>query len=104
MIVYISIGNSDDKLTQAEWARFLLDVDDAISDGAITVHGRWYSAPRSAYQNACWCAEFHEPDAWHPKMALQALAATYRQDSIAWAEATTEFLTLGQPEVTDGRN
>lgn len=31
MIVYISIGNSDDKLTQAEWSQFLAEVRSKIN-------------------------------------------------------------------------
>jgi hypothetical protein len=93
MIVYISIGNSDDKLPQKDWAAFVQDVHDTITDGTLKIHGQWFSAPTSAYQNACWCAEVHDPDAWSLKTGLADLAVAYMQDSIAWAEApTTEFL------------
>jgi hypothetical protein len=100
VIVYISIGNSDDKLTQADWSSFVLDVDRAFEaavryEGA-RVHGRWYSLPHDEpWQNACWCAEWHD-DLGHVATALKRTLATiaraYRQDSIAWAEATTEFI------------
>lgn len=98
--VYISIGNSDDKLSQADWSSYALDVDRAFEasvryEGA-RVHGRWYSLPTAAWQNACWCAEWHEDlayvvDALRRKLA--SIARDYRQDSIAWAEApVTEFI------------
>lgn len=93
MIVYISISNSDDKLSQADWAGFFGDTHDAINDAAITVHGEWLSASASPYQNACWCVELHDPDAFALAGELGRLAAVYGQDSIAWAEvAKTEFL------------
>lgn len=101
MIVYISIGNSDDKLSQADWSAFVRDVDnyvDFVCDGgAATVHGRWFSASDAAYQNACWCVAFVDDDHLGSRAGwlrdnLPALAKTYRQDSIAWAEATTEFI------------
>jgi hypothetical protein len=42
MIVYVSIGNSDDKLTQREWSMFCLAVDEALS--LTPKHGVWFSA------------------------------------------------------------
>jgi len=99
MIVYISIGNSDDKLSQADWSSFVLDVDRAF-DAAVRyegarVHGRWYSLPHEPWQNACWCAEWHA-DLVHTveglKRKLAAIARSYRQDSIAWSVAETEFI------------
>ena len=96
MIVYVSIGNSDDKLTQQEWARFLAAMWHALHHAAdTTVHGEWHSSPTAAYQNACWCLEFaHDGNARAFKAQLRHFAATFRQDSIAWAEApSTEFIT-----------
>lgn len=94
MIVYVSIGNSDDKLTQSEWAQFVSRTTSLV-EGAALIHGRWLSEPSSAYQNACWCIDVHdEPNGveWL-RGALARLAADFRQDSIAWAEApVTEFL------------
>lgn len=97
--IYISIGNSDDKLSQADWSSFVLDVDRAFNSAVqfegAWVHGRWYSRPDEPWQNACWCAEWHD-DLAHVvaalKRTLASIARTYRQDSIAWAEATTEFI------------
>jgi hypothetical protein len=97
--VYITIGNSDDKLSQADWASFVLDVDRAFQSAVqfegAWVHGRWFSRPDEPWQNACWCAEWHE-DLRHVVDALQrklaSIARAYRQDSIAWAEAQTTFI------------
>lgn len=44
MIVYVSIGNSDDKLTQESWADFIEAVDDNLP---IKRHGVWFSAATS---------------------------------------------------------
>jgi hypothetical protein len=97
--IFISIGNSDDKLSQADWSSYVLDVDRAFEasvryEGA-RVHGRWYSRPDEPWQNACWCAEWHDDlaevvDALRRKLAT--IARTYRHDSIAWAEAQTTFI------------
>lgn len=103
MIVYISIGNSDDKLSQAQWAEFVTHVDIAllaqseVPDSAISArHGNWRSLPDDPWQNACWCID-HDNTIADPeelKAELADLARSFGQDSIAWAEApTTEFLT-----------
>lgn len=94
MIVYISIGNSDDKLSQERWAAFVQDVHDAVNDWSAAIHGAWHSEARSPYQNACWCAEFVGADAEPLKVTLASYARDYGQDSIAWAVApSTEFLS-----------
>jgi hypothetical protein len=101
--VYISIGNSDDKLSQTDWSSYVLDVDRAFEaavryEGA-RVHGRWYSLPTEPWQNACWCAEWHEDLALVVealRRKLQRVAADYQQESIAWAVAETEFIRPGE--------
>lgn len=91
--VYISIGNSDDKLTQQEWATFYRSVNLTIREYLTVVHGQWVSEPASAWQNACWCIEIIDRHAEELKSRLRECAAQYRQDSIAWAEvAITKFL------------
>lgn len=95
MIVYVSIGNSDDKLTQREWAMFVGAVHDLFHRNVdrhdVTVHGRWLSEPSTPWQNACWCVEFTDPEPF--KSALGRLAVQFGQDCIAWAEVKdTEFL------------
>jgi len=99
VIVYVSIGNSDDRLTQRQWSDFVLVVDQALTGAAArghaTVHGSWRSLPDAPWQNACWCIEFEaEQVAVEPLRELLAdVAGDYHQDSIAWAEVkTTEFL------------
>jgi len=96
MTVYVSIGNSDDKLTQREWCSFVAEVEEEIEALARQIHGMWFSRPDAAWQNACWC--FEPPaDTRELKEDLAGIASLYRQDSIAWAEATTTFLKEPQP-------
>ncbi|MEV4846118.1 hypothetical protein AB0K20_23235 [Micromonospora matsumotoense] len=98
-VVYISIGNSDDKLSQADWHRYYTEVAQAVQRAASAtlgqLHGQWVSEPASAWQNACWALQLPVDVASieHLKMRLAELAADFRQDSIAWAVATdTEFI------------
>jgi len=93
MIVYVSIGNTDDKLSQKDWALFQIDLQRLLHDAGGMFHGEWYSNPNSIYQNACICLEL--VDGLEPglKIRLAQLAKKYRQESIAWAEVpATEFL------------
>lgn len=91
--VYISIGNSDDKLPQSEWAEFVYEVG-IVANAGQRKHGQWVSPSTYPFQNACWCIEVLPTHVDTLKAELRKLAAKYRQDSIAWAEApTTEFLT-----------
>jgi len=98
VIVYISIGNSDDKLTQQEWSDFVIETDILLHPGApgtpvLARHGNWRSRVDDPWQNACWCVEIKEGYADVLRAALRHQARQHRQDSIAWAECpNTEFL------------
>lgn len=98
-VAYISIGNSDDKLTQADWHRYYCSVSLAIQRAGTlvgaAVHGQWVSEPASAWQNACWALQLPSDAASVEmlKAKLAGLAGEFRQDSIAWALApVTEFI------------
>lgn len=94
MIAYVSIGNSDDKLSQQQWAAFHLEVGYTLNNAGALFHGEFMSVSTSMFQNACWCIELHEATAPSLKARLAALTTKYGQDSIAWAEAPhTEFLS-----------
>ncbi|MEU8371196.1 hypothetical protein [Micromonospora tulbaghiae] len=90
--VYISIGNSDDKLTQNEWAHFVEDVRQALRNFALAQHGEWFSATDSPWQNAVWCAEVRDVMIADLRNRLAATAKAYRQDSIAWAVADVDLV------------
>jgi hypothetical protein len=53
-IVYVSIGNSDDRLSQSHWSGFAREVQAVVRRHAKAVVGEWYSLPDSPYQNACF--------------------------------------------------
>lgn len=91
--VYLSIGNSDDKLSQLEWAKFITRIRADIVNHASQLHGAWFSAPDSTWQNACWCLEFaSEADMKRAREAAITIRRQYRQDSVAWAVAEPEFI------------
>ena len=89
--VYVSIGNSDDKLTQRQWCEFVAEVENVLTGHDVRMHGAWFSRPDAMWQNACWL--FDAPA--NPRRMqdeLINLADEYGQDSIAWSNAETTFL------------
>lgn len=91
--VYVSIGNSDDKLPQREWAKFITDLNYAVSIHAREVYGQWFSEPAAPFQNMVTAFLLHVDEVGPLQRKLAKLRALYRQDSIAWAKAErTEFI------------
>ncbi len=118
-VVYIGIGNSDDKLSQVQWARFVQATRDAIrrfcaagladddgeppESGGPQMVGDWLSHADSPWQNAC--IAFTVPNDTDPdlvrelKETLGRLAYRFQQDGIAWAHAAqTGYLSTARPE------
>lgn len=96
LTVYVSIGNSDNKLTRAEWAEFYRLTAELLAPATgftTAIHGAWHSLPAQPWENACWCVEIQRPSAIEAvQVGLQALADKYRQDWIAWAVAATTVI------------
>lgn len=91
MIVYMSIGNSDNKLSQLDWSDFAAKFESEIRNWADEVFGVWYSHSTSEWQNMCVAANLREPES--VKHKLRELRDEYDQESIAWAEVpNTEFI------------
>lgn len=98
-VAYISIGNSDDKLTQAKWSAYVGNVGfvvlraSELPGGAL--HGFWLSETSSQWQNACWALQLptNAASVEHIKYRLAEVAGQFDQDSVAWALAPeTEFI------------
>lgn len=94
MTLAILIGNSDDKLTQKNWVRYVQDVGICVARFSMTIHHHGHSNTVSIWQNACWVFEFDAPGAKVDDMKelLRKIAKRFKQDSIALVEGKTEFL------------
>jgi hypothetical protein len=91
--VYISIGNSDDKLSQVEWSKFVVGISAEVVSLATQTHGAWFSHPAVPWQNACWCVEFaSEAQEMTAKETAAEIGRRFGQESVAWATAQTEFI------------
>ena len=89
--VTLQIGNSDDKLTQLEWATFIARVKDLLEETAGTVvHFFGCSYGIECWQNACWVFETENPI--QICVEMKKLREKYKQDSVAWTEGGTAFI------------
>lgn len=93
MVVTLQIGNTDNRLTQQEWAAFVEEVNAEVDRSNPSVH--FFGAPptTASWQNAAWVAE-----AWNLeslagfKDRLTAIRKKYRQESVAFTIGQTEFI------------
>ena len=92
--IFIAIGNSDDKLTQVEWAHFCHQLRHGeVSDFFLEVYGTWYSQGNDPWQNMCICADVYVKDLDEVRYRLRKLAKDYRQNSIALTIGSAEFIS-----------
>lgn len=91
LTVVIQIDNSDDKLSQREWAQFCIKTNRLVRSHG-TIHFTGFSIPAASYQNAGWVVEAHAADVASLVDGLRGLADEFRQDSIAITTGETEFV------------
>lgn len=91
--LYISIGNSDDKLTQKEWSEYCAELLFIVESGMMErTYGVWYSAPDSKFQSMCVAVECPQERVMDLRFHLSELCKKYRQDSIALSYGQTTLL------------
>jgi len=86
----VQIGNSDNKLSQSDWSKFVKDVDGALSN--YDIHFRGGSPFDCEWQNACWVVALHEDFCDNVRMYLLDIRERYNQDSIAVVFGDVEFI------------
>lgn len=101
-LVYVTVGNTDDKLTQVRWSAFVTAVHKVLQDsidwggegqGGAWI-GAWFSGSSAPWQNAIWAVEYIDPKAAGRAQAqLMLLAGEYDQDAIAWTYGITTMLS-----------
>jgi hypothetical protein len=80
MYIVVSIGNSDDRLTQKEWNKFVEDVIDAVAR-AGKVHFFGGASTFAPWQNVAWIAEVKPKDMDSLTATIQHIRERYKQDS-----------------------
>ncbi len=91
----VSIGNSDDKLSQSRWSKFQAATHEAVTRVCDRIHARTHSLPDQPWQNAVWVIEMDGSQTYWLIQDLERLCRVYEQDSIA--------LTLGNTALIDGK-
>lgn len=91
--ITIQVGNSDNKLSQAQWADFCNIIQSEIVISGGIIH---FSAPSvgwANWQNAAWVFEIeNDPRLSLLKQSISVIGKANQQDSVAWTEGITEFV------------
>lgn len=90
--IFVTIGNSDNKLTQQEWSDFCGGVDECVRAFAQEMFGEFYAVPNAPWQNACWSFSVDASVTLAMQTNLRALASDFEQDSILWTVGELTFL------------
>lgn len=90
--VTIQIGNSDNKLSQQDWAAFVKIVDSLVNGFAEKVY--FFGAPPNyaEWQNAAWVFSMDDDLKEKLKEKLTGRRKSYMQDAISWTEGNTIFI------------
>ena len=88
----ILIGNSDNKLSQQNWAQFCISMGSSIRHHAARLHFYGLSNPDSEYQTACWVVEIEDKDLDSLIKSIAMKRSMYEQDSIAVIYGQTQFI------------
>ncbi len=91
----VLIGNTDNKLTQQEWAEFCERVRQILRLYADQTQFVGFSPTDSPFQNACYVITLRD-DAVESELIrfFRACCAIYRQDSICAMVAEPKFIGL----------
>jgi hypothetical protein len=92
LLISVQAGNSDNKLTQQEWAEFVSELG-----GILAVHeiGRHFFGGSEAYapwQNVCWVCEMNPESLESLRGQLRQSRMHYRQTSVCLLVGKAEFV------------
>lgn len=90
--VTIQIGNSDDRLSQAEWSEFVHQVSEAVARHAARIHFAGFSPAAAKWQNAAFVIECDDSAALAIKSAVVGIRMLFKQFGVAWTEGSTLFV------------
>lgn len=88
----VQIGNSDNKLTQTEWAHFVAEVKKIIRNLSCRIHFQGGSDWDAPWQNACWVCDVDKVAKRELVLQLSNCRKSFRQESIALTWGDTDLL------------
>jgi len=92
LTVTIQLGNSDDRLTQAEWSDFVSTTSAVVSPYILQRHFAGGSSWDAPWQNACLVCEVQESRRASLEQALVECRKRFKQQSVAVTWGWTKFL------------
>lgn len=90
--VTIQIGNTDDKLPQDEWAKFIRETRGVVGKHCGQVHFDGGSSFDAPWQNVCIVAEVQDIDKTPLCDALGDVRSKFYQDSVAVTFGETKMV------------
>lgn len=95
MTVAIMIGNSDDKLGQAEWAQFCMEVSVMVQEKSDQLYFSGGSDSRAPFQNSCVVfLPKEEVTVDEIEDEMDRLRKHYKQDSVAMLVGTSYLVGI----------
>lgn len=90
--VTIQVGNTDDKLAQADWAQYVMSVKGAVFDACKELH--FFGGPTNyeRWQNVAWVITIEDERLAALRRALTDVRQCFEQDSVAITVGDTEFI------------
>lgn len=92
ILVYISVSNTDQRLTLRQWSEFVAETELTVKSFSTSLFLNWCSPPYADRQGAVWAAKIDAVDREHLRRELDWLRRKYKQDEIAWAEGSEDFI------------
>ncbi len=90
--ITVSIGNTDNKLTQAQWSEFVEHVNKAVLAFAKNVHFFGGSANWMPWQNVAWILDCEDEKIFVFKETITFRRMQYNQESACFLESVSEFI------------
>ena len=92
MTITIQGGNSDDKLSQGQWAWFVASLNMAIESYQEERHFFGGAINWAEWQNVCWVVVIDPVDYKDMERQLTAIRTQYGQESLAVTVGNTKFV------------
>lgn len=92
LVACISVGNSDNKLSQQEFSIYVNQVDSIIDKYSIQKHFFGGSNTYDAWQNVTWVIELEEINLGNLEVRLNFTRRYFKQDSIFILTGVGKFI------------
>ena len=92
--ITLQIGNSDDKLTQAEWFDFVNSMTNVVTAYQQQIHFASGSPSNARWQDFCWVFEMEADNLVRDALYRQVhdCRKKFKQNSAAFTEGQTSFV------------